>query len=357
MAHRLTILYRGPLASCNYRCGYCPFAKRRESPAQEAADRQALARFCDWAAGCSYRLAIFFTPWGEALVRPWYQEAMVALTHLANVSRVAVQTNLACRLDWLDRCDRRRLAVWCTYHPGQVSRTRFLDRCRRLDVSGIRYSVGLVALREHLAEAEVLRQDLLPQVYLWGNAYKDVPDYYSEDDIRQWEAIDPLFRINLRPLPSFGRLCRAGSSVIAVDGDGTIRRCHFIKQTLGNLYQSGPPQSQSRHALHERNLWLPYRLRASEGSGAMGDVPRRRAGTHSLPSRLARSDRPARGPPVGPAAGRRVLRGPGPRRTATLAPGEPDRPRWNASQDRSASRGRRWPARAWPILRCCWSGD
>jgi hypothetical protein len=245
VAHRLTILYRGPLASCNYRCGYCPFAKRRESPAQEAADRQALARFCDWAAGCSYRLAIFFTPWGEALVRPWYQEAMVALTHLANVSRVAVQTNLACRLDWPDRCDRRRLAVWCTYHPGQVSRTRFLDRCRRLDVSGIRYSVGLVALREHLAEAEALRQDLLPQVYLWGNAYKDVPDYYSEDDIRQWEAIDPLFRINLRPHPSRGRPCRAGGRVIAVDGDGTIRRCHFIKQTLGNLYQSGPPQSQS----------------------------------------------------------------------------------------------------------------
>ena len=27
----LSILYRGPLSSCNYACGYCPFAKRRAS--------------------------------------------------------------------------------------------------------------------------------------------------------------------------------------------------------------------------------------------------------------------------------------------------------------------------------------
>jgi hypothetical protein len=27
--------------------------------------------------------------------------------------------------------------------------------------------------------------------------------------------------------------------VIAVDGDGTIRRCHFVRLPLGNLYEPG----------------------------------------------------------------------------------------------------------------------
>ena len=35
----LSILYRGPLASCNYDCPYCPFAKRRDDPAALRADR------------------------------------------------------------------------------------------------------------------------------------------------------------------------------------------------------------------------------------------------------------------------------------------------------------------------------
>ena len=42
------MLYRGPLASCNYDCPYCPFAKRRDRPEQLRADREALARFDGW---------------------------------------------------------------------------------------------------------------------------------------------------------------------------------------------------------------------------------------------------------------------------------------------------------------------
>jgi sulfatase maturation enzyme AslB (radical SAM superfamily) len=44
----LSILYRGPLSSCNYGCEYCPFAKREESYAQLETDRVALLRFVAW---------------------------------------------------------------------------------------------------------------------------------------------------------------------------------------------------------------------------------------------------------------------------------------------------------------------
>jgi MoaA/NifB/PqqE/SkfB family radical SAM enzyme len=240
MALDLLILYRGPLSSCNYECGYCPFAKHWESPEELEQDRRALERFVEWAAGRrDDRLGVFFTPWGEALIRPWYWEALARLTHLPHVHRAAVQTNLSCRLDWVERCDRRKLALWCTFHPTESTREQFVARCRELDRRGVRYSAGVVGLREHGEEIERLREELSPDVYLWINAYKDQPDYYGEDEMLRLEAIDPLFRLNTVRHASRGRACRAGHTVISVDGEGTIRRCHFIKQPLGNIYEPG----------------------------------------------------------------------------------------------------------------------
>jgi sulfatase maturation enzyme AslB (radical SAM superfamily) len=44
----LTILYRGSLISCNYGCEYCPFAKRQQTAAELATDKQQLERFVNW---------------------------------------------------------------------------------------------------------------------------------------------------------------------------------------------------------------------------------------------------------------------------------------------------------------------
>jgi biotin synthase-like enzyme len=37
----LSVLYRGPLSSCNYDCHYCPFAKHHETSAELRRDREA----------------------------------------------------------------------------------------------------------------------------------------------------------------------------------------------------------------------------------------------------------------------------------------------------------------------------
>ncbi|MCC2668125.1 MAG: hypothetical protein K0Q72_596 [Armatimonadetes bacterium] len=237
---RLTLLYRGPLASCNYACPYCPFAKRRESDAEHEVDRAALERFVTWVEQREQdRLSMFFTPWGEALIRSRYQQALVRLTNLPHVEKVAIQTNLSCRLDWVERCDKSRLGLWATYHPGEVTRVRFLKQCWELAAREVRFSVGVVGLKEHAAEIEALRNELPPHVYLWINAYKRVPDYYTEAELQAFEAVDPLFPLNNQRHPSQGRACRTGASVLSVDGDGTLRRCHFVREPLGNLYEPG----------------------------------------------------------------------------------------------------------------------
>ncbi|GAA1041640.1 hypothetical protein GCM10009557_65820 [Virgisporangium ochraceum] len=228
----LSILYRGPLASCNYDCPYCPFAKRRDPPEALRADRAALRRFVDWVSTVSdLTVSVLFTPWGEGLTRSWYREAIVRLSHLPHVERVAIQTNLAVRTGFLAAADPAKVALWCTYHPGEVTRQAFLERCSGL---GVRYSVGVVGLPEHLAEARALRRDLPGDVYLWVNAADG--HTYDADAEAAWTAIDPHFGFSVRPHDSLGAGCRTGETVVSVDGDGTVRRCHFVREPIGNLY-------------------------------------------------------------------------------------------------------------------------
>jgi hypothetical protein len=232
---RLSILYRGPLASCDYDCPYCPFAKRRDTPAQLRTDRAALERFTRWVAAAEGdRISVLFTPWGEGLVRRWYREALVTLSNLPNVERAAIQTNLSCRPDWVECCDKGTLALWATFHPSQVTLTRFLGRCRELHERGVRFSAGVVGIPAHLDLARALRGALPEDVYLWVNAAEGYR--YTEPEVAAWEAIDPLFRVSVEPHPSRGLPCRTGEQVISVLGDGTVRRCHFVPERLGNLY-------------------------------------------------------------------------------------------------------------------------
>jgi hypothetical protein len=230
----LTLLYRGPLASCDYDCPYCPFAKRRDTPAQLRADRAALERFTDWAAAQHDTLAVLFTPWGEGLTRSWYREAVVRLSHLPHVRRVAIQTNLSGRTAWLAAADPAKAALWCTYHPGQTPYGRFLARTRELAALGVRFSVGVVGLPEHLGAARQLRADLPAKHYLWVNAAEG--HTYTDAEAACWTALDPLFPFSRHPHRSAGLPCRTGESVVSVDGEGTVRRCHFVRDTLGNLY-------------------------------------------------------------------------------------------------------------------------
>ena len=235
----LSILYRGPLSSCNYACDYCPFAKRTETPDELAHDRACLERFVAWVGSrANDSVGVLFTPWGEALVRNWYQDALASLTRRPNLTKAAIQTNISCKLDWVEDCDKAKLALWCTFHPSETTRDRFLAKCRELLARGVRFSVGVVGLKEHLAEIEALRRELPPDVYLWVNAYKREADYYTPAVLADLTRIDPLFPFNNTYHASRGEPCRAGASVISVDGDGTARRCHFIKEPIGNIYDA-----------------------------------------------------------------------------------------------------------------------
>lgn len=280
---KLTVLYRGPLSGCNFGCEYCPFGKWKQSEEELERDRAQLERFLGWVeARTDLRLSVFFTPWGEALIWPWYQEALARLTHLEHVERAAVQTNLSCTLDWVQRCRVEKLGIWATYHPEWMKRRRFVAQCEKLSSLGVRHSAGMVGFRRFADEAEALRRELPQDTYLWINAVKDgKEETYGPEDVERFARIDPLFPVNNTHHPSLGRACRAGQSVISVDGHGTARRCHFIKEDLGNIYEPGfdavlkpRPCSKDTCGCHIGYVHLEYlELDRVFGSGILERVP------------------------------------------------------------------------------------
>lgn len=246
---RLNVLYRGPLSSCNYACGYCPFAKRKETTAELRADRAGLTRFLEFLRRETDReWGVLFTPWGEALVRGWYRRAMRDLSQLDHLKKVAIQTNLSAPLDWVADCRHDRLGFWATYHPTEVARDVFVSRVERLWERGISLSVGAVGVPSRLAEIAALRSALPAEIYLWVNAERGRRRKYTVEELRLLKSIDPLFEINLHPHRTRGAHCLTGETSFTVDGDGNMRRCHFVDEVIGNIDDQDWSQSL-RHRL------------------------------------------------------------------------------------------------------------
>jgi MoaA/NifB/PqqE/SkfB family radical SAM enzyme len=195
-----------------------------------------LKRFTDWVAAQTREISVLFTPWGEALIRGYYREAIARLSHLPHVATVAIQTNFSCDTGWLQDCDLGTAAFWVTYHPTEISRAKFVAKIEELAYHGARYSVGVVGDPAGLDEIERLKKDLPAGAYLWVNAMTGRAIRYSPEQIIRLTQIDPLFSLNHRPHRSKGRACFAGETVISVDADGAATRCHFIKTQIGNIY-------------------------------------------------------------------------------------------------------------------------
>lgn len=239
---KATLYYRGSLSSCNYDCPYCPFSKNKDSAQTLLKDRLQVNRFVEWArdqADEGHELSIFFNPYGEGLTHRWYREAMVELSHMEHVVKVAIQTNLSAKLDWTWDLNRSKSAFWATYHPGQTREDVFLSQCSHLHRRGLSFSVGVVGVKSAFDAIASLRHALPSDIYMWINAYKDKPDYYSDTEVDYLRGIDPHFDRNLTDYVSYNKPCRTGFDVFYVQGPGLVKRCYKDRNVIGHLYRDG----------------------------------------------------------------------------------------------------------------------
>ncbi len=141
-------------------------------------------------------------------------------------------------MKWLQEADNQYVALWTTFHPTETTTQQFLKKCNQLLHNEVKFSVGIVGKKEHFELIQELRMALPKNVYVWVNAYKREPNYYSTNDIDFLTQIDPLFDLNNTIYKTQGKACFAGESSLSIDGEGNITRCHFIKDKIGNIYEN-----------------------------------------------------------------------------------------------------------------------
>ncbi|WP_291581984.1 STM4011 family radical SAM protein [Clostridium sp. UBA6640] len=236
-----TIVYRNSLKYCNYKCEYCPFSKYKINEEKIKRDKKLFQKFVDFMKNSNEEFKVFLAPKGEVLNFEHYKSGIIELCSLSNIKEVVVQTNLSGDLSWLYKANKEKLILWTTYHPTEVKLQEFIEKVKQLCEIGIDFTVGFVGIKENLEYIKKLKLEIDnfgdKKPYLWINAYKDVKNYYSKEDIKEIENIDPLYHINMKNYSSRSVECKAGDTVFWVEGNGLIHRCYKDNVILGNLYK------------------------------------------------------------------------------------------------------------------------
>ena len=270
---RKTICYRGSLKSCNYRCSYCPFSKRRASVQELEKDRQNFGRFCESIADRAAEFdigAVFVVPYGEASIHRWYWEGLGRLAGLDSLERVGLQTNLSFSVEeclaifdlysgdanrengresdresdketsekivWgISGAARRKLRIWATFHPEMTDMETFVDKCHRLADSGVNLCVGAVGAPQNIPLLGRLRERLSPDLYLWINKMDGLGRAYTEEEKQAFLELDPFFGLECGSPAADAAMC---SDRCFVEADGRIRACNIGRIKEGNWYQS-----------------------------------------------------------------------------------------------------------------------
>lgn len=241
MSHGV-VLYRGSLKGCNYDCSYCPFSKHRIGQKELQRDRQAWLRFVESVVKTEVSddyQGFMVTPYGEALIYPWYWEGMAALSREEKTEVVGAQTNLSFALkeslDYFEKSGGKleKLRLWATFHPEMISPENFARKCIQVWKFGITVCAGAVGKPENLALVQKLRSLLPQEIYLWINKMDGLGRDYTEAEKASFLEIDPYFWQELIPVLADGRQCRER---LFVESDGRQRSCNIGRVIEGNWY-------------------------------------------------------------------------------------------------------------------------
>lgn len=224
------IYFRGSLQSCNYRCSYCAFGKKRITTGKEK-DEQSLHLFYEQVALLSHPVRIMLIPYGEGLIHSYYQEAMIRLALLPQVEAISCQTNLSFSPDlFLDRIKMQganpaKIKLWASFHPEMVEVEAFIDKVHFLYRAGIELCVGTVGSKQNKEIITLLRRKLDKRIYLFINAIQGRAEPLDDEDIAVFSSIDPLFAFDLKNVKATIDLCRGGRDTVFIDHSGTVYPC------------------------------------------------------------------------------------------------------------------------------------
>lgn len=241
------LLYRGNLKSCNYRCSYCPFSKHAMSEGELEKDsvqwRRFVQKLTEHAEALNLR-ALMVTPYGEALIHPWYFSGLAALSALPAMEAVGAQTNLSFSVEEaLDAYEAQggvcqKLHLWATFHPEMTSVTEFVKKCQKVQERGAVICAGSVGVPKQIELLQKLRRELPDEIYLWVNRMDGLKRPYTLEEREAFSEIDPYFLRELSPPDAAVLQCKER---LFAEGNGRLHTCNIsrdIKMCQEELWES-----------------------------------------------------------------------------------------------------------------------
>ena len=269
--------YRGSLRSCNYACSYCPFSKRSHSEAALRRDRERLFRFVSYmrenkeAGG-----AVQIVPYGEALIHPYYWEALAALSRSGRIDAVGAQSNFSFPVEKMlsvyeERGGaREKLRLWGTFHPAMTSAEDFAGQCRKIRERNVTFCAGAVGVPENISEIQRLRELLPNEIYLWINRMDGLKRSYTETEKQAFLAIDPYFSRELLGHRADDSRC---TDSVFVEADGTLKGCVLCHRGFGNLYEGGADKTDFACVRKECGCYMAYNNQGGDEFSDFGTYP------------------------------------------------------------------------------------
>lgn len=235
---RRMLLYRGSLKSCNYHCSYCPFSKhamsKRELEKDSVQWREFVQRVTEQAEELELK-ALLVTPYGEALIHPWYWEGLADLSALPAMDAVGAQTNLSFAVEEaLDTYVSRggtcqKLHLWATFHPEMTSVEEFVTKCNKVRERGAVICAGAVGVPAQIPLLQKLRKELPEEIYLWINRMDGLKRPYTLPEKEAFLEIDPYFLRELSPPAADVSKC---GERLFVEGNGRLRTCNISRDLI-----------------------------------------------------------------------------------------------------------------------------
>lgn len=248
------IFYRGYLTSCNYACGYCPFSKRKMTKGQREKDKKALWSFVDRMKQERGKHAVQIVPYGEALVHEYYWRALAELSQIVTEEYTGCQTNLSFSVEKMleiyEKCQGRKekLRLWCTFHPSMTTVEKFVEQCRKLEIAGVSFCVGMVGDPKEIPALLELRRRLPDSVYVWVNKMEGRKRNYSLEEVEIFQKIDPYFFLQMEHRKADLQQCRQS---VFYEADGSRYFCNLQAAAKGTSRGEGCGRS-------ECNCYLAY---------------------------------------------------------------------------------------------------
>jgi hydroxymethylpyrimidine pyrophosphatase-like HAD family hydrolase len=250
-------------------------------------DRQAHSRLYDAISRWENRLRIMLVPYGEGLVHPYYQEAMIRLSLLPQVEGISCQTNLSFQpQSFLRRiqeqhADVSTIKLWASFHPEMTEVDTFIEKVHQLYDAGIALCAGVVGSRENKEAIAGLRQRLDKRIYLFINALQGGGGLSGTDDIPFFTSIDPLFLYDYKNAKADIRCCSGGRDTIFVNQKGIVYPCPRNPVAIGDIRDGGsfakPICTRERCDCYIAYSNLPdTRLSRMMGEGALFRIPEKR---------------------------------------------------------------------------------